>query len=93
MPESNTIHTIGPDGQLRVVERTVPIPAPTAAQLVAEKLQVPYDSEGDNGELTTSQAGRIGGNLGGPMVAKLVSMAKQEIANAHVQDLIARQKK
>lgn len=98
MSESNTMNpktvkTIGPNGQLQVVEQTAPKRPETAAQLVAEKLNVPYDSDGDNGELKASQAGEIGGHLGGPMVAKLVAMAKQEMANAHVQELIARQKK
>lgn len=43
---------------------------------VAEELGIPLVS-GDNGELTTRQAGRIGGPIGGQMVREMIRMAEQ----------------
>ncbi len=85
--------TIGSDGQIRVVPFTAPEEAPSAAQLVAEKLHVSYAAEGDNGEMTSKQAGEIGGHLGGPMVAKLVALARTEMAKSHVDELLERKRK
>lgn len=86
------VKTIGSDGQIRTVPFSAPEEPPSAAQLVAEKLHVPYQAGGDNGSMTAAQAGEIGGHLGGPMVAKLVALARSEMANAHVDELISRQK-
>ncbi|EJY57033.1 hypothetical protein URH17368_0218 [Alicyclobacillus hesperidum URH17-3-68] len=85
------VRTIGKDGQLHVVPYTVP-EKPSAAKLVADKLHVPYQEGGDNGALTAEQAGAVGGHLGGPMVAKLVALARQELANGHVERLLQTQK-
>lgn len=35
--------------------------------------------KGDNGDLTTRDAGKIGGQIGGRMVKELVRMAQQQI--------------
>lgn len=86
--QKETVSTIGSDGQLRVVERHVPEPKATPAQMVADKLGISYHSGENNGHLTTSEAGKIGGHLGGPMVKKLVSLAREEMAKAHVDKLI-----
>lgn len=47
---------------------------------VAESLGIPYAQNGDNGNLTTRQAGRIGGQIGGNMVQKLVAIAEEALA-------------
>jgi hypothetical protein len=46
---------------------------------VAESLGIPYQQKGDNGNLTTRQAGRIGGQIGGSMVQKLVALAEDAL--------------
>lgn len=46
---------------------------------VANAVGVPYQ-QGDNGNLTTRQAGKIGGQIGGSMVQRLISIAEQELA-------------
>jgi small acid-soluble spore protein D (minor alpha/beta-type SASP) len=46
---------------------------------VAENLGIPL-RQGDNGDLTTRQAGKVGGQLGGSMVRKLVEIAQQKLA-------------
>lgn len=46
---------------------------------VARSLGVPL-TEGDNGELTTEAAGRVGGEIGGAMVREMVRMAKEQLA-------------
>lgn len=89
------VRTIGPNGQLQVVEYTAPQPEPSAAARVAQDLGIPYQSGAgaSNETLTSEDAGAIGGHIGGPMVAKMISLARDEMAKAHVSDLIARQKK
>jgi small acid-soluble spore protein D (minor alpha/beta-type SASP) len=47
---------------------------------VAQSLGIPYSQNGDNGNLTTRQAGRIGGQIGGSMVQKLVAIAEEALA-------------
>jgi hypothetical protein len=47
---------------------------------VAHHIGVPL-GQGDNGELTTRQAGKVGGAMGGPMVRKLVEIAQQQLAD------------
>lgn len=86
-----SVRTIGKDGQLHVVPYTVP-EKPSAAKLIADKLHVPYQEGGDHGALTAAQAGTIGGHLGGPMVSKLVALARQELAHGHVERLLQTQK-
>ncbi|WP_071394418.1 alpha/beta-type small acid-soluble spore protein [Bacillus tuaregi] len=46
----------------------------------AEEGGVPLKN-GYNGQLTSEQAGKIGGRLGGSMVKELVDMAKKNISN------------
>lgn len=85
------VHTIGPNGQLRLVEYKEPETEVTSAKAAADKLHVKYNEHGDNGDMTTRDAGRIGGQIGGPMVRKMVYLAKQELAKQHVDDLIEAQ--
>lgn len=51
---------------------------------VASELGIPL-SQGYNGDLTTKQAGtiggRIGGKIGGQMVKRMIAMAEQALAN------------
>lgn len=47
---------------------------------VARKIGIPFSND-YNGDLTTKNAGKIGGNIGGKMVRELVKMAQQQIAN------------
>lgn len=47
---------------------------------VAEKLGIPLD-KGNNGDLTTSQVGKIGGTIGGAKVKKLIEMAEESLVN------------
>lgn len=49
---------------------------------VAKTLGVPL-KEGDNGQLTTEQAGKIGGQIGGAMVREMVRIAQQQLARQH----------
>lgn len=86
-----TVNVIGPDGQLRQVPWTVP-ERPSAAKLVADRLGVPYTDGEPHGELTAKQAGELGGHLGGPMVAKLIALAKRDLAHGHVDRLLQKQK-
>ncbi|GAX90677.1 alpha/beta-type small acid-soluble spore protein [Effusibacillus lacus] len=46
----------------------------------ADRVGVPL-VKGDNGELTARQAGKVGGQLGGSMVKRMVEMAQQQLAN------------
>lgn len=45
---------------------------------IAREVGVPL-RKGDNGDLTTREAGRVGGRLGGGMVRELVKMAQQSM--------------
>ncbi|EPZ44318.1 small, acid-soluble spore protein, alpha/beta type [Alicyclobacillus acidoterrestris] len=92
-PGRQQVRIIGSDGQLHVVEQSAPAKPQSAAKMVADKLHVKYEDDADNGELRAKDAGRIGGNLGGPMVSKLVALARQEMANQHVASLIEATKK
>lgn len=47
---------------------------------VAEEIGVPL-KEGYNGKLTSEQAGKVGGRLGGSMVKELVKMAQENLRN------------
>ena len=46
---------------------------------VAKEIGVPY-SQNYNGDLTTKNAGKIGGNIGGRMVKELIKLAEEELA-------------
>jgi small acid-soluble spore protein D (minor alpha/beta-type SASP) len=46
----------------------------------AEEVGVPL-KKGYNGQLTSEQAGRVGGRLGGSMVRELVKMAQENLKN------------
>lgn len=45
---------------------------------VAQSLGVPL-REGDNGDLTAAQAGKVGGMIGGAMVKEMIRLAKQRL--------------
>ncbi len=45
---------------------------------IAKTKGIPY-SNTDNGELTTRQAGKLGGSIGGPMVKRLIELAEQNL--------------
>jgi small acid-soluble spore protein D (minor alpha/beta-type SASP) len=51
----------------------------TAKFEVAEELGVPL-KEGYNGGLTSHQAGKVGGKLGGSMVRELIKMAQENLS-------------
>lgn len=51
----------------------------TAKFEVAEELGVPL-KDGYNGGLTSHQAGKVGGRLGGSMVRELVKMAQENLS-------------
>lgn len=46
---------------------------------VAKSLGVPL-KQGDNGQLTTEEAGKVGGQIGGAMVREMIRIAKQKMA-------------
>lgn len=52
---------------------------------VAKELGVPLKPN-DNGNLTTEQAGHIGGKIGGSMVKEMIRMAQQQLANDEQQN-------
>nr|WP_310739790.1 alpha/beta-type small acid-soluble spore protein [Oceanobacillus alkalisoli] len=47
---------------------------------VAKERGIPLD-EGDNGQLTSRQAGKIGGPIGGNMVKEMIEIAKEQMTN------------
>ncbi|MFH5181517.1 small, acid-soluble spore protein, alpha/beta type [Paenibacillus sp. TAB 01] len=47
---------------------------------VAKTLGIPLSPNG-NGNLTTEQAGKIGGQIGGSMVKEMIRMAQEKLAN------------
>lgn len=57
--------------------------APTVAD-VASRLGIPY-RPGANADLTTRQAGKIGGQIGGSMVKRLISLAEQNLQNSNLR--------
>jgi len=61
--------------------RVVQSSSPEAAKFeAAEEVGVPL-KKGYNGQLTSEQAGKVGGRLGGSMVRELVKMAQQNLQN------------
>lgn len=49
---------------------------------VAEDLGIDMDSK-YNGEMTTKEAGKIGGAIGGKMVQEMIKLAEQSITNKY----------
>ncbi|WP_422614982.1 alpha/beta-type small acid-soluble spore protein [Cohnella caldifontis] len=47
---------------------------------VARDLGVPL-KPGDNGELSTGSAGKVGGKIGGSMVREMIRLAQERLAN------------
>lgn len=47
----------------------------------ARRQNVPLQREGDNGELTARQAGKVGGPIGGQMVKKMIALAQMQMMN------------
>jgi small acid-soluble spore protein D (minor alpha/beta-type SASP) len=60
----------------RVVQSSSPEDAKFEA---AEEVGVPL-KKGYNGQLTSEQAGKVGGRLGGSMVRELVKMAQENLS-------------
>ncbi|TCP53292.1 small acid-soluble spore protein alpha/beta type [Tumebacillus sp. BK434] len=52
----------------------------------AQRQQIPLQKDGDNGELTAREAGKVGGPIGGQMVKKLIAMAQMQMMNEQQQD-------
>ena len=46
---------------------------------IAEELGIPL-TDGYNGKLTSEQAGKIGGPIGGNMVKEMVRLAQEQLA-------------
>jgi small acid-soluble spore protein D (minor alpha/beta-type SASP) len=64
------------DLKARVVQSSSPEDAKFEA---AEEVGVPL-KKGYNGQLTSEQAGKVGGRLGGSMVRELVKMAQENLS-------------
>jgi len=47
---------------------------------VAEELGVPLQRNGQNGQLTTEEAGQVGGTIGGAMVREMIRLAQEKLA-------------
>lgn len=47
---------------------------------VAKELGIPLE-DGYNGQLTSAQAGKVGGKIGGSMVKELVKLAQESMEN------------
>ncbi|CAH0119780.1 MULTISPECIES: alpha/beta-type small acid-soluble spore protein [unclassified Paenibacillus] len=45
---------------------------------VAKDVGVPLQ-QGDNGDLQTEEAGRVGGKIGGPMVREMIRIAQEQL--------------
>jgi len=52
---------------------------------VAEELGIPLD-QGHNGDLTTSQVGKIGGRIGGQKVKMMIEMAKEYMEENSIEE-------
>ena len=48
--------------------------------VVARTLGIPLQAPGANGQLTTEQAGKVGGRIGGTMVREMIRMAQEQLA-------------
>jgi len=51
----------------------------------AKRQSVPL-TNGDNGELTARQAGKVGGPIGGQMVKKMIALAQMQLLNEQQQN-------
>jgi len=51
---------------------------------VAKELGVPLEP-GDNSDLTTGSAGKVGGRIGGSMVREMIRLAQQKLADSDRQ--------
>jgi small acid-soluble spore protein D (minor alpha/beta-type SASP) len=73
-----------PEAQLALNQlkaKIVNSPSPDNAKFeVANELGIPFN-ERYNGELTSHQAGKVGGRLGGSMVKELVKLAQESLKN------------
>ncbi|WP_435922960.1 alpha/beta-type small acid-soluble spore protein [Paenibacillus sp. DYY-L-2] len=47
---------------------------------VAQDLGIPLKQDGSNGNLTTEDAGHIGGKIGGTMVREMIRLAQRQLA-------------
>lgn len=52
---------------------------------VARELGVPLSAGGENGGLTTEEAGQIGGRIGGSMVREMVRLAQQQLSEHQIK--------
>ncbi|MDA8353564.1 MAG: alpha/beta-type small acid-soluble spore protein [Firmicutes bacterium] len=66
----------------RIISQQLGWPVQGDQQMKAEMARqagVPYQPQGDNGEMTTAEAGKMGGAVGGQMVRELVQMAQEQM--------------
>ncbi|MFV9510273.1 small, acid-soluble spore protein, alpha/beta type [Tepidibacillus sp. LV47] len=56
------------------------------AHEVAKEIGIPF-KKGYNGQLSTKNAGKIGGQIGGRMVKELVKMAQEQLAQKNQEKL------
>jgi len=56
---------------------SMPIPVPPADSTQPNAIG-PNQQQSGGGDLTARQAGKLGGDMGGPMVQKLIAIAEQE---------------
>ncbi|HBI03828.1 MAG TPA: alpha/beta hydrolase [Paenibacillaceae bacterium] len=54
------------------------LPANKVKYEVAEEMGIPL-KEGDNGNLKSAEAGKIGGKMGGSMVREMIKMAQEQL--------------
>ncbi|MCL6444506.1 MAG: alpha/beta-type small acid-soluble spore protein [Alicyclobacillus sp.] len=59
-----------------------PAPVSRPVSELAKSVGIPYRPQGDNGGLTARQAGKVGGEIGGAMVQRLIAMAEQQLAKS-----------
>ena len=50
---------------------------------LAQRMNIPFDP-GYNGNLLSRDAGRIGGNIGGPMVREMIRLAESQLAESQL---------
>ena len=76
-PEAKTGSYQIPNEAVKDKGRTVE--APQTKFEIAEELGIPLTNE-DNGDLTSRQAGKIGGPIGGNMVKEMIRLAQEQLA-------------
>ncbi|ASS76117.1 hypothetical protein CIG75_14890 [Tumebacillus algifaecis] len=47
----------------------------------AQRQGIALQTDGDNGELTAREAGKVGGPIGGQMVKKMIALAQMQMLN------------